>query len=178
MDQVGSLNSSRDLQPIHAKNFVNRLHFVLQISKIPSQNFAFLCFCVYGVRTKQGLIINSLITLTILSSFLQFFFGETPQFLLLLTAAAHVENQRTDFFFTVRNLSSPPQPILSSAPNPIVRASFFSSTGANSLSFVHSSLYKERSFNLRYNSHLDPLLPLLHRSTCQGLGYRSKLYER
>ena len=36
------LDSSRDLQPIHAKSFVNRLHLVLQISKIFSQNFAFL----------------------------------------------------------------------------------------------------------------------------------------
>ena len=52
MDQVGSLDSSRDLQSIHAKNFVNRLHLVLQISKIPLQNFVFLCFCVYGVGTK------------------------------------------------------------------------------------------------------------------------------
>jgi hypothetical protein len=46
---------SRDLQPIHAKSFVNGLHLVLQISKIPLQNFAFLCFCVYGVGTKQGI---------------------------------------------------------------------------------------------------------------------------
>ena len=29
MDYVGSLDSSRDLQPIHAKSFVNRLHLVL-----------------------------------------------------------------------------------------------------------------------------------------------------
>ena len=28
IDYVGSLDSSRDLQPIHAKNFVNRLHLV------------------------------------------------------------------------------------------------------------------------------------------------------
>jgi len=35
-------DSSRDLQPIHTKSFVNRLHLVLQISKISSQNFAFL----------------------------------------------------------------------------------------------------------------------------------------
>ena len=35
------------------KNFVNKFHLVLQISKIPSQNFAFLRFCVYVVGTKQ-----------------------------------------------------------------------------------------------------------------------------
>ena len=29
MDYVGSLDSSRDLQPIHAKGFINRLHLVL-----------------------------------------------------------------------------------------------------------------------------------------------------
>ena len=29
MDEVGSLDSSRDLQPIRAKNFINRLHLVL-----------------------------------------------------------------------------------------------------------------------------------------------------
>ena len=42
MNWVGSLDSSRDLQPIYAKSSVNRLHLVLQISKILSQNFAFL----------------------------------------------------------------------------------------------------------------------------------------
>ena len=42
IDWVGSLDSSRDLQPIHAKSFVNRLHLVLQISKILLQNVAFL----------------------------------------------------------------------------------------------------------------------------------------
>jgi len=42
MDLVDSLHSSRDLQPIYAKSSVNRLHLVLQINKIPSQNFAFL----------------------------------------------------------------------------------------------------------------------------------------
>ena len=47
---------SRDLQPIYAKSFVNRLHLVLQITKIPSQNFTFLRLCVYGVETKQGLV--------------------------------------------------------------------------------------------------------------------------
>ena len=44
MDYVGSLDSSRDLQSIHAKKIVNRLHLVLQISKIPLQNFAFFAF--------------------------------------------------------------------------------------------------------------------------------------
>ena len=29
MDYVGSLDSSRDLQPIHIKIFVNKLHLVL-----------------------------------------------------------------------------------------------------------------------------------------------------
>ena len=29
MDYVGSLDSSRDLQPIHAKNFINKFHLVL-----------------------------------------------------------------------------------------------------------------------------------------------------
>ena len=34
MDEVGSLDSSRDLQPIHAKIFINRLYLVLLNSKI------------------------------------------------------------------------------------------------------------------------------------------------
>ena len=29
MDEVGSLDSSRDLQPIRAKKFINKLHLVL-----------------------------------------------------------------------------------------------------------------------------------------------------
>ena len=37
MNYVGSLDSPRDLQPIHAKSFINRLHLVLQISKISLQ---------------------------------------------------------------------------------------------------------------------------------------------
>ena len=44
IDSVGSLDSSRDLQPTHAKSFVNRLHLVLQTSKILSQNFEFFVF--------------------------------------------------------------------------------------------------------------------------------------
>ena len=47
MDQVGSLDSSRDLQPNHAKSFINRFHLVLQISKIPLHFFTFTAFCVY-----------------------------------------------------------------------------------------------------------------------------------
>ena len=39
MDYVGSLDSSRDLQPICAKSFVNILHLVFQISKISTQKF-------------------------------------------------------------------------------------------------------------------------------------------
>ena len=34
MDEVDSLDSSRDLQPIHAKSFINRLHLVLLNGKI------------------------------------------------------------------------------------------------------------------------------------------------
>ena len=52
MDSVGSLDSSRDLQLIYTKSFVNRLHLVLQISKI----LRFLHFCVYVVGTKHDLI--------------------------------------------------------------------------------------------------------------------------
>ena len=51
MDSVGSLDSSRDLQPIHAKIFVNRLHLVLQIGKIPTQKILRLRV----KETKQGL---------------------------------------------------------------------------------------------------------------------------
>ena len=31
MDYVGSLESSRDLQPIHTKSFINRPHLVLYV---------------------------------------------------------------------------------------------------------------------------------------------------
>ena len=34
---LGCYNSSRDLQLIYTKSFINRLHLILQISKIPSQ---------------------------------------------------------------------------------------------------------------------------------------------
>jgi hypothetical protein len=46
---------SRDLQPIHAKSSVNRLHLVLQISKIPPKILRLQVFYVYRVGTKQGL---------------------------------------------------------------------------------------------------------------------------
>ena len=46
MDYVGSLDSSRDLQPIHAKKFINRLHLVLHACV---QTFDVTFFCVYGV---------------------------------------------------------------------------------------------------------------------------------
>ena len=55
MNQVDSLDSSRDLQPIHAKKIVNKLHLVLYACvKI----FDVIFFCVYGVYevgTKQAL---------------------------------------------------------------------------------------------------------------------------
>ena len=53
MDYVGSLDSSRDLQPNHAKSFVNRLYLVLQISKISFHFNAFTFFYVYGVGTNR-----------------------------------------------------------------------------------------------------------------------------
>ena len=39
MDEVGSLDSSRDLQPIRAKKIVNRFYLILQISKISFPKF-------------------------------------------------------------------------------------------------------------------------------------------
>ena len=45
---LGSLDSFRDLQPIYAKSFVNRLHLILQIESL--HLFAFL-----QKGTKQGL---------------------------------------------------------------------------------------------------------------------------
>ena len=39
-------------------------------------------------------LINPLITLTIVFSFLQFFLGETPRFQRLLTITVHVGNQQ------------------------------------------------------------------------------------
>ena len=52
MDQVGSLDSSCDLQPIRAKNFVNRLHLVLYVCvEIFDVMFFIFAFTVYGVGT-------------------------------------------------------------------------------------------------------------------------------
>ena len=48
---MARLGSSRDLQPICVKSFVNRVHLVLQIGKIPSQIF----FAFTPCGTKQGL---------------------------------------------------------------------------------------------------------------------------
>ena len=50
MDYIGSLESSRDLQPIHEKSFVNRLHLVLQINKIPFHFNAFTTFLQKPVK--------------------------------------------------------------------------------------------------------------------------------
>ena len=50
MDKVGSLDSSRDLQPNHAKSFVNILYLVLQISKIPFHFNAFTVFLRLHVK--------------------------------------------------------------------------------------------------------------------------------
>src|SRR6185436_16922327 len=58
MDYVGSLDSSRDLQPIHAKSFINRLHLVLQISKIHFHFNAFTAFLRLRGGTKHTLITN------------------------------------------------------------------------------------------------------------------------
>ena len=46
MDLVGSLDSSRDLQPIYAKSFVNRLHLILYTYV---EIFDVTFFCVYGI---------------------------------------------------------------------------------------------------------------------------------
>ena len=51
-----TLDSSRDLQPIHAKNFVNRLHLVLQISKIPFHLMHLRLFCVYRVELNTPIV--------------------------------------------------------------------------------------------------------------------------
>jgi len=48
MDYLVSLDSSRDLQSICVKSFVNKFHLVLEISKIPSQKF-------FYVPSKHGL---------------------------------------------------------------------------------------------------------------------------
>ena len=46
MDYVGSLDSSRDLQPIHAKSFINRLHLIIHTCV---ETFDVMFFCVYEV---------------------------------------------------------------------------------------------------------------------------------
>ena len=46
MNKVGSLDSSRDLQSIYAKSFVNRLHLVLHACV---ETFDVMVFCVYGI---------------------------------------------------------------------------------------------------------------------------------
>ena len=55
MDQVVSLDSSRDLQLIHAKNFINRLHLVLHTCVETFDVIFFLRLRIYGVRTKRSL---------------------------------------------------------------------------------------------------------------------------
>ena len=55
MDYVGSLHSSHDLQQIHAKNLVNRLHLVLHAYVKTFDVTFFLCLRVYEVGYKQGL---------------------------------------------------------------------------------------------------------------------------
>ena len=49
MDEVDLLDSSRDLQPIHAKSFINRLYLVLLNGKILFQK-------IFGRETKHGLM--------------------------------------------------------------------------------------------------------------------------
>ena len=63
MNQLASLDLSRDLQPNHAKSFVNRLYLVLQIGKIPTQIF----FCVYRLRELNRALV--LVLLKPLNSF-------------------------------------------------------------------------------------------------------------
>ena len=50
-----TLDSSRDLQPIHAKNFVNRLYLVLHTCVEIFDVMVFCIYRIYGVRTKHGL---------------------------------------------------------------------------------------------------------------------------
>ena len=67
-----SLDSSCDLQPICAKNFVNKLYLVLQINKIPSQKkFAFT-----RQGTKHGLMPPEVSPLRRLSTRILSFFGK------------------------------------------------------------------------------------------------------
>ena len=59
IDQVDSLDSSRDLQPIHAKNFVNTLHLVLHTCVETFDVIFFLYLRGLWVVTKQGLYKNN-----------------------------------------------------------------------------------------------------------------------
>ena len=50
MDYVGSLDSSRDLQPIYTKDFINRFYLVLHVYvKIFDLIFFFCVYRIYGV---------------------------------------------------------------------------------------------------------------------------------
>ena len=53
MDYVGSLDSSHDLPPIHAKSFINRLHLVLHTCVETFDVMFFLRLRVYGVGTPK-----------------------------------------------------------------------------------------------------------------------------
>ena len=53
MNQVDLLDSSRDLQPINAKSFVNRLHLVLHVCIETFDVTVFFVYGVYGVRTPK-----------------------------------------------------------------------------------------------------------------------------
>ena len=56
MDYVGSLDSSRDLQHIHAKNFVNRFHLVLHTCVEIFDVTFFLHLRVYGGGNYMALV--------------------------------------------------------------------------------------------------------------------------
>jgi hypothetical protein len=58
VDYVGLLDSSCDLQPIHTKSFVNRLHLVLQISKISLKILRLRIFCVYGWKLNRAQMVE------------------------------------------------------------------------------------------------------------------------
>ena len=51
MDYVASLDSSRDLRPIHVKNFINRLHLILYTCIEIFDSTFFFCG-VYGCLKK------------------------------------------------------------------------------------------------------------------------------
>ena len=52
---VGSLDSSRNLQAIHVKSFINRLHLVFHVCVETFDVTFFYVYGIYGVRTKQAL---------------------------------------------------------------------------------------------------------------------------